>query len=301
MSMYGNPPIPPQPGAWLGPTTSGPIANDVTCRKCSYNLRGLTADGRCPECGTAVGFSLQGDLLRFCDPNWVDTLRRGTAVFIGGVAFMFLGLLGILFLVPMAIMPPLTVIQVCLIAILIGYILSTIGWWFLTQPDPSGLGEDKYGTSRKIIRICLIVGVVQSGFAVMANFVTMEDTLLMLLGVFSLISMVVADIGLIAQLYYLERLALRIPDNLLSARAHFLMYALGISYALFQGINHAVRVLGIQEKFTCFNFLLVIVVLIFFVMYLLMVEKMGKRFKEQAEIARRSWAATAFTSGQPPV
>jgi hypothetical protein len=31
-----------------------PIAADLTCIFCGYNLRGLSRDGRCPECGRAV-------------------------------------------------------------------------------------------------------------------------------------------------------------------------------------------------------------------------------------------------------
>ncbi|MEI7657854.1 MAG: hypothetical protein WCK33_07290 [Phycisphaerae bacterium] len=44
------------------PTTSAtlrdleaPIAEDRPCRRCGYNLRGLRAGDRCPECGTAIG------------------------------------------------------------------------------------------------------------------------------------------------------------------------------------------------------------------------------------------------------
>src|SRR5687768_14962896 len=92
MSSYGVPPVSPRPGAWLGhDVAGGQLAHDVACRKCGYNLRGLDANGRCPECGTAVGYSLHGDLLRFCDPNWVDTLHRGTRMFIWGVVLVVLG------------------------------------------------------------------------------------------------------------------------------------------------------------------------------------------------------------------
>src|SRR5688500_20183649 len=89
----GFPPPPPPPGAYGGapyghqgyaPAPEGPIGNDLPCRKCGYNLRGLTPAMRCPECGTAVGYSLQGDLLRFCDPGWVDTLSRRTSLIVRG-------------------------------------------------------------------------------------------------------------------------------------------------------------------------------------------------------------------------
>src|SRR5437870_167463 len=55
----------------------GRLDEDVICRKCGYNLRGLSSQGVCTECGTAVGRSMMGDLLRFSDPNWVRSLASG--------------------------------------------------------------------------------------------------------------------------------------------------------------------------------------------------------------------------------
>ena len=61
------------------------IETDTPCRKCSYNLRGLTHGGRCPECGTPVGLSTFGDLLRYSDPNWLVTLGRGIGYILWGI------------------------------------------------------------------------------------------------------------------------------------------------------------------------------------------------------------------------
>ena len=62
----------------------GRIIGDVTCRGCGYNLRGLTPDGVCPECAIAIGRSVKGDLLQYCDPAWVDRLARGMLWVIAG-------------------------------------------------------------------------------------------------------------------------------------------------------------------------------------------------------------------------
>lgn len=306
MSTFGVPPVPPPPGAWLAPTPSGPIEQDVACRKCSYNLRGLTADGRCPECGTAVGYSLQGDLLRFCDPNWVETLRRGAVMFIWGIVLIFVGILGAIALAVSTESSSALVFG--RVVVVLGYILSTIGWWLLTQPDPSGLGEDRYGTARKIIRVSLIVGVAQSVLSVILLTVRMEDSLIMLLSIAILAAEIVMAIGLFAQCYYLERIALRIPDDKLSQRSHFLMYALGITYTVVQAIKiinaltgAAIATSSSSSGLAGFGLLLTVLLIVFFVMYLFLIEKMGKRFKEQARIARSSWAATAFTPGASPV
>lgn len=49
------------------------VSADLACTSCSYNLRGLLADGRCPECGTPV----RDTLLRSEDrSNLVNPLRE---------------------------------------------------------------------------------------------------------------------------------------------------------------------------------------------------------------------------------
>ena len=45
------------------------LEDDLACVACSYNLRGLSPDGACPECGTTVERSTRGNLLRFSDPK----------------------------------------------------------------------------------------------------------------------------------------------------------------------------------------------------------------------------------------
>jgi len=34
--------------------TASVVASDLACEACGYNLRTLSNDGVCPECGTAV-------------------------------------------------------------------------------------------------------------------------------------------------------------------------------------------------------------------------------------------------------
>ncbi|HVX85336.1 MAG TPA: hypothetical protein VH253_11190 [Phycisphaerae bacterium] len=53
------------------------MTHDVTCRACGYNLRGLSPDGRCPECGQGIELSLLSDNLRVADGTWVAELARG--------------------------------------------------------------------------------------------------------------------------------------------------------------------------------------------------------------------------------
>ena len=61
--------LPAQMAPQVAVDQEGNLAEDRTCIKCAYNLRGLDPAGRCPECGTAVGRSILGDFLRYCDPD----------------------------------------------------------------------------------------------------------------------------------------------------------------------------------------------------------------------------------------
>ena len=43
-----------------------PLA-DVECAECGYDLRGLLPYGNCPECGTAIYFSLDETAMKAAD------------------------------------------------------------------------------------------------------------------------------------------------------------------------------------------------------------------------------------------
>src|SRR5436190_11050691 len=76
----------------INPTSPAVITLDVPCVGCRYDLRGLRADGRCPECGMEIAQSLwvcrrwqhrrahRQELLSAADPKWLRQLCVGSAI-----------------------------------------------------------------------------------------------------------------------------------------------------------------------------------------------------------------------------
>lgn len=59
----------------------GHLIEDAPCIRCEYNLRGLTVDMTCPECGLPVGRSAVGEYLRYRDPKWLNKITDGFLCF----------------------------------------------------------------------------------------------------------------------------------------------------------------------------------------------------------------------------
>ena len=272
------------------------VAADTPCRKCQYNLRGLSADGRCPECGTPVGFSVRGDLLRYSDPAWVGTLRVGVLCIlwaiavaigggiIGGVATAMTGSRAPARLLPLG-----------------GTTVSLVGAWLLTTPDPSGIGEDRYGTSRKLIRVTLVVDVVHEFVQVVQQTVTVPPAAGLALAVVGGAAAIVGLVGKFATLNYLAKLARRLPDDALAARARLLMYGYTIPVSGIVLVGLAVQVvtrfggrspavvIGMVATMIPFG----IALLVFGIMYLIMLVRFANAFDQQAKLARATWTAAA--------
>ena len=70
------------------------IEEEYPCCGCEYDLRGLPADGRCPECGVAVGVSLEGNTLHHADPRWLKRLMVAGWLVPAGVAAAVLLIVG---------------------------------------------------------------------------------------------------------------------------------------------------------------------------------------------------------------
>ncbi len=178
------------------------------------------------------------------------------------------------------------------------YALSLAGSWMLTESDPSGVGEDQYGRSRKLIRYSLIVGVISTVLQLGERAMAMPPPVHQGLAVAHALAALIGAIGWIVLIGYLGKLAERVPDKHLAKRAGFLQLTLGGSYVLFLLIGFAGRMLAASmgrpsPVLPCFIGILGLGMLVLLFLYLRMLEQLGKRLKEQAAIAQASWNAVA--------
>lgn len=133
---------------------------DLPCIRCGYNLRELSPDGRCPECGTPIHRSIHGDLLSAADPAWLTRVSRGLTLVYAAVV-TFLASIVLLFLVGgRGVMVVLD--TVAEILALLAVILLLLGILGLTTPDPRMTLTEQPVVLRRIVRGAAIAGLLSA-------------------------------------------------------------------------------------------------------------------------------------------
>jgi len=279
--------------------SSGTIDTDVVCRRCGYNLRGLRPSGRCPECGTPIGLSVSGDLLRFADPSWVETLALGIRYILWGLAASFF------FSIAGGIVTRFVNPLFGQLLHTAGSLLAFYGAYLLTEPDPSGIGEDRYVSARRIIRIALLLGVLSTLLLLPAQARVVTGTTALVLTVVASVVGLSSVIGEFAKLVYLEKLALRIPEPKYAARARYLRWAYTGTMTVLLGGGILLTLIVLTARPTGSGVVAggiagvmgpaAILALVFLLMYLRLQYRLGQAFREQASIARATWAQAGAT------
>jgi hypothetical protein len=223
------------------PEDSGPspldreVDGDVLCIQCGYNLRGLTSDRNCPECGTPVARSLRGNLLRHSSVDYLRKLHVGVFLILAAIiAQILLGFaaaaIGIIAIGGTG--PGLNIAAFDLITTAIGVVISAaslVGWWMFSSPDPAFLGAEQGQTARQVIRGTVIA-------LVAITLINLFLTPLATPGGTAPIDFVVAGLGLLslaatavkffAAMLYMRWLTPRIPDEKLFNRSKLYMWLL---------------------------------------------------------------------------
>jgi hypothetical protein len=307
------PPVPEFP-LISPPAPDAPVTSDSPCRKCGYNLRGLRSDGVCPECATPVGVSILGDLLRFSDPAWLRKVAQGMGLVLVGFylqfGFVILGMV----LAGLRSRYSATLIMVGALA---SHVLNFVGTWLLTIPDPSGIGEDKHGSIRKIVRVTLAITLANAITSNLPQLLVLPLAIHQMIVLVSVIVTIATVIGLWAQLTYLMALADRLPDpKLVSAlrQVRIGLVTLNAILLLLSGIiqiavlfGHLPPQGGAVIGFGCFTGLLGLAAIGYYIAYLFQIHSFRRKLYEQAFFADQVWAAKAVpapaqnrAAGQPP-
>ncbi len=156
-------------------TDAPAIEHDLSCMICGYNLRALAPDGQCPECGTDIARSTQGDLLKFADRKWVGSLYRGTCLLTIANAILVVCILAAIVFpfilvtasnpntssfVGTAIFMILKIIRVCSV---VAFILMILGVWLVTKQEPRVSLTEQAASSRGIARAAVALLLVLYG------------------------------------------------------------------------------------------------------------------------------------------
>jgi hypothetical protein len=205
---------------------SSAIAKDFDCIVCGSSLRGLEVDVACPNCGASVGQSLS-EPLRNAPGGWLRMLARGAWITFAGAAIFVIG---------RGAAVPLTiellgngVFSFLLYAAAIGKLIMIVGSWILTEPNPTGIGEDRYGSAREFVRAALTIALVDMFLGYVApGLKMMPRSPWVRFGIKTTTGLLAAS-GQVVLLYYLGSLALRIPSVWLARLADFLKVTMGMA------------------------------------------------------------------------
>ncbi len=275
----------------------GPIDHDLPCRHCGYNLRGMTADKQCPECGTNVGLSLLGDQLRYSDPAWVRSLARGMTWILWSMvisltfAVMSLAVPFVFFThqpgPPAYLEPLLQVIG------LIPQALFLVGIWFLTMPEP-GVIEKSDWSLRNVVRWTVIFSAV---FAMINAGFSMTSELGS--AVAGLLGGILGLVAYITLFVFARRLALRVPDYDLAKQTRIVMWGfiaclIGFVLAGILAVALAIASAGAGFAVALIPVCLVFVAYLVFVVWtLILVIRYRRVFYDATEDAENTWSSGA--------
>jgi hypothetical protein len=118
-------------------STAGALSEDTPCGECGYNLRGLTVENLCPECGTPISKSMHRGLLRYSHPNYIWKLKRAVDWMLWGryllIAYYVLyWTIRISYILRRTIVFP---VRLHSWILFVGTAITLIGSWKLSRPD----------------------------------------------------------------------------------------------------------------------------------------------------------------------
>lgn len=219
---------------------SGRIALDILCAQCEYNLRGLLASDRCPECAHPCEQSLDPNMLRFSRPAVVYRLTWAGALAFCSIVLVAACQLAVQLWMDLAspsvrARTMVGVAQIVIVAALVGC------WALFILPEKDPEHDRATRQWRSLARVGIVgVLIVQVSSIVLQTMAAppagrlapLREPLLIVSDMLAVTAM------LLGCLAYLRRLAARIPSPALArnaSRLHAFTWAYGGTGMLYGG------------------------------------------------------------------
>lgn len=141
------------------------VLHACSCLGCGYDLQGLASAGVCPECRAPVLRSLGANLLQFSSLDFLNALKNGCALLVWSFGTTIAASVFAIAsdLVPQGLFGSMRSLQMINLGLTtLSSVLSVLGWWVLSSPDPGMFGEDPANKARKTLRVVVIVSLLAS-------------------------------------------------------------------------------------------------------------------------------------------
>jgi hypothetical protein len=209
------------------------VAESVPCITCGYDLRGLSVYGYCPECGTDVRRSLQGDQLSAAEPAWLRRIVRGQRLVATAMLVALLGVLAaggflatfILVVLSRPNLPGIvedvfTVLIGCaLLSVPIGLCIGAAGVFLLTSQEGRESERESPWSDRNVARWSITGSAAASIIVLGLAYMPLPGGMQLMARTASrLLLIVLATIAGVSLLRRLALLVRRVPDEPLAAR-----------------------------------------------------------------------------------
>ncbi len=202
----------------------GRLAEDLSCHICGY-LRGADPRGACPECGSAAGWSIIGDLLRYSEPRWMRQVARGAFTIVAALAMAMIhfSLRITIMTIDIArweeIIQRPVLDQLSLLLILLNISILIAGVWRLTTPEAAKQDSETLLHARKLARFGFVVSLVLgAAFLITINwsYPSIHHAIFALVLTGFLVASAMMTFGFFG---YLRQLGQRIPNTVMSRQA----------------------------------------------------------------------------------
>jgi len=262
----------------------------LLCQRCGYDLRGLDAAGRCPECNAPISAALHGEQVEFADPQWLQRLAKGSrCVKTGGWS---LALVCGTWLVPLKWLDVPSPLRIALGAVAVASVVFflCLGIWYLGEPDPRTKDREPTLSHRRLFR---------SMFAAVPLTLVMSLVLLRTAGpaAFCVTQLLGAPIGLVGMVMiwaygtYMQWLATRVGVSLAVTRARDYRNAYTFSWLLFAPAVFASWLTGGHPICLCGAFIAGIGMLAFGVLLLSLPTYIADGLQRASAAAIWNWSA----------